>query len=475
MACVSCPLAAIEEARPVRRGRRGGLFTRRLFPVSGFVRLVARLQLTEASPRVVQPDSEHGRSGARIRVALPTVRRRSPAPVAGQRRHSPRLSDVHAVVSGRRDDGIVWQGTAHRRSVVGMEQREHVEGATIVPDYPASVSSAVNGTKPRDPALDGVKGLAAIAVLVQHLVLLSYTATAAGVVPMAVQLAQVAVYQYLFRLSVPVFYLVSLNLLLSSKLTSLQKLRRRFARIGSAIAVWFLVYWVAKWPASAPPSDNLLRAATQVYRHGSLYFLVNLMVLSALAEGLVQVERLLGHRGSALLVWGGLITSMVGLGVLEASLHPLPFWHICNFIPYVFAARLLRSRSIGIVALLLGGALVMEAYLLAGESVSLADLPLYAYGRPVVVTGALALMMAALALPPLVWKKGLRVIGRYSLGVYLVHPLFIDLLRDRMPYLSLNALGGTWILRAPLALAVSLLTGGAVLCLSRTRLRALVC
>lgn len=333
------------------------------------------------------------------------------------------------------------------------------------------------GPTSRDPALDGIKGVAAIAIMTLHVAPLTYSASSSGgALSVVLTLANTAVYQYLFRFSVPAFYTISLLLLLNSTRQPAERARRRVGRIGGLLAVWTVVYWAAGWPDAAPMSENVLRFIAGLYRHGSLYFLADLLALTLIAEILMWAASRRNERWLNSAAWSGLLLSGAALGLCEVLGLRVPFWSLANFVPYVFGAVVIRNpayrRPLGLLAV---AALALELLLLLGGRLALGDLYLYGYGRPVVVFGALGLLALALGARQVQWPRPVQAVGMCSLGVYLLHPLYIQLLSGSMPGGTLVAFDGIMTHRVVLLVAVSALTGLTVALLRRTVLRGMVC
>jgi len=212
----------------------------------------------------------------------------------------------------------------------------------------------------RDKTLDALKGLAIVLVLVLHVVPLTYVPRSGGVIhwpEAALHLSSTLFYMYICRLAVPIFFVVSLLLVLESPRPTVLLARRRLVRLFELLMFWAAVYWLAGWPQSAPAKGSLRVYLGTLYRNGSLYFLVDLGVLTVIIVLLRLIQSKLPGDALDAIAIVGLGLSVAYLGYLQVTAAALPFWQVLNFIPYAFGACIVRRRE-WIAPLLVSGGIV---------------------------------------------------------------------------------------------------------------------
>lgn len=285
------------------------------------------------------------------------------------------------------------------------------------------------GSPQRETALDGLKGLATILVVMVHVVPLAYVPGSGREVSWpagAFYLASTLFYMYVCRLAVPVFFVVSLLLVLESARSTYVLARRRLLRLLELLAFWAVIYWLAGWPQGVPVEGSLPAYVGSLYRNGSLYFLVDLALLTVATSLLRLIRSKVTGHAFDVIVTAGLGMSVAYLGYLQSTGEALPFWHILNFVPYVFGACVVRRQQWIVPLLVSGGvALLLEVLLTPSSPALWEGLQVAGYSRPSVVVGALAAAAVALShSPSRVWPRWAVALGVRSLGIYLVHPLF---------------------------------------------------
>ncbi len=332
-----------------------------------------------------------------------------------------------------------------------------------------------HGRFARDYSIDALRGFAILVVLALHTTPLTYSPHAGprlSLVQLVVTMAQVGFYQYFCRLAVPVFFIISLFLLLRSTRPRSEVARRRLVRIGGALVFWSAVYWAFGWPDGVPLAGNPFECLLNSYRNGSLYFLVNLLALSLVALGCCGPLVPVG-RARSTISWTLLLSSAALLGYLQTTRTPLPFWHLLNFVPYVFAAAILLepSRLAPWLTLVLASvAVAFEAWPILSDRLPWSDLYLYGYCRPSVVLLALFVADSVFACRRLDWPGWASWLGTYSLGIYAMHPLLVGPFLGVLGVHTFHVAHGVFTLRVAVFAVVSALAISIVYLLGRTPL-----
>jgi len=346
---------------------------------------------------------------------------------------------------------------------------------------PPDLGDVTNSESPeRDKTLDALKGLAIVLVLVLHVVPLTYVPRSGGVIhwpEAALHLSSTLFYMYICRLAVPIFFVVSLLLVLESPRPTVLLARRRLVRLFELLMFWAAVYWLAGWPQSAPAKGSLRVYLGTLYRNGSLYFLVDLGVLTVIIVLLRLIQSKLPGDALDAIAIVGLGLSVAYLGYLQVTAAALPFWQVLNFIPYAFGACIVRRRE-WIAPLLVSGGIVLslEVLLTSSSSTTLWEgLQAAGYSRPSAVFGALAAVAIALSRGLVTWPSWTATLGRYSLGIYLVHPLFVRPAHEYLGWHAIDMGGGEWVMRPEALLAVVVSTALVILLMRSTPLRRYFC
>jgi hypothetical protein len=229
-------------------------------------------------------------------------------------------------------------------------------------------------------------------------------------------------------IAVPVLFLVSLLLLLQRESRSPRYVARRLGRLAILLAICFAlqtaVCAVALRGVPALGWHELCLGGPALPTVGDsvFYFLVNLLLLTALAAGYA----LMAPHWRTVIGLAVIVASAALFEALAFSRWNLPYYSPLNFLVYIPLADLaLRHRQV--LARYLW--LLVAAYLLLAAqdlllrspfSFSVSNSPGEIYARTSVVVGALALLVAfrRFAVPQ---TKPLVLAGRYSLGLFVVH------------------------------------------------------
>jgi surface polysaccharide O-acyltransferase-like enzyme len=239
------------------------------------------------------------------------------------------------------------------------------------------------------------------------------------------------------RWSVPVFVMVSGTLLLYSQRDEELGpfLIRRFSWLAPIMVFWIVIYSILRLATNPDHTihSQLLAALTgRPFLHlWYLYLLPGLYLvaipLRLYLRAALPRDRWILFSGLALLLWLN-----IGLGLLLApgTLAPWPFW-FWGYLPYFVLGFLLatvRSATLGLcfyaVGVFLTGTL---------SAVHFAGGVLMDYGSPTVYllsVGAFVLLLS-LRIPLMgsVPAATKRSVFSMSLGIYLVHPMFLSALK----------------------------------------------
>ena len=266
------------------------------------------------------------------------------------------------------------------------------------------------------------------------------------------------------RFGVPLFFLLSGALLLGRETLDFRRCLRRVLRLALLFYVWSALCRLIDAACGRVWMDGtpLVLLILQGYYH--LWF------LPALALCCCALPLLHGaiHGGADNLRRGALLLFFVvlALAVLEAApgkpdwlsalLSP---WRLSHFryLIYFLLGRLLTRRTLSARALTALGL----AALTAGRAVDV----YYGYLTPSAALGACFVFALCRRLVPWAEKRAatLQKLAGCTLGVYLLHPVFIDLLRGRVDFAAHSAV---WLFPASY-LAVVLIPLGLTLLLQK--------
>jgi peptidoglycan/LPS O-acetylase OafA/YrhL len=273
--------------------------------------------------------------------------------------------------------------------------------------------------------------------------------------------------------------------------------RRRLRQIGVPYLCWTSIYLglaIAHQPSTASPVGALagrwLGAALTGTGWYHLYFLLVTLQLALVSPPLLWLlHRTRGHHGRVLAVslgvqlvtlgvyWAGGVPGGAWTGVIgEASLPAYQFWLITGAIAGIHLPRwhrwLLRHRLALLAAVPPAGAALLATYFaqLTGRGPIGASSPL----QPIMLVWALAVLAALYVLAVTLTTHRTPLLVRWaragahlSFGVYLAHPLILDLVLATFTRLGLLA-PSRWMSLAALALTTTISFTGCAL-LRRTR------
>ena len=310
-----------------------------------------------------------------------------------------------------------------------------------------------------DPRIDTLRGLACIMVVVLHVAAGTFHKFGPG-------WWASNTYDSFSRPCIPIFLMISGALLLRVQLPLGEFLRRRFLRIVPALVFWSAVY--AAWHASSldPFLASMARALTgpvkfhlwylyaliglyaftpiiaAFYRTASdaekLYFIALWIAVASIFPIVNKVFELHINIGAYKLAYfGGLIGYFVAGAYLYDKARSSPRAAIACFAAYIaFSAATALATYLYSVA--------------AGKPRVL----FYDYLSPFVMIASVALFWLFLA-RPVTGRVGqaLQFVSRFSLGIYCVHILVLDLF-GRMPFMAFGRTGAAWVFIPLLAICV---------------------
>ena len=256
------------------------------------------------------------------------------------------------------------------------------------------------------------------------------------------------------RWCVPVFVMATGATLITPRVAA-QPLRafyvRRFARVAVPILVWSVFYLVWPWLAgrvAAPPSLAQIAeglASGRPYYH--LWYLYMLLGLYGVAPFVARAVVPLPHRTQRVVAVAGFGIAITAHHLLGAwdKLAPVPFVLWClAYLPYALVGG--QVRTLKMSPLVLGAAVAVSICVTIAVTYALTlaqngrlDTGFYGYLSLSVVPMSLAIFSLLTRLPP-----RLASLAPLSFGLYLIHPLFLELI-PLLPALPVPvALGLRW-------------------------------
>jgi surface polysaccharide O-acyltransferase-like enzyme len=292
---------------------------------------------------------------------------------------------------------------------------------------------------------DFIKGVAMLGVILIHV-----TATIMEKVPANEGGIFLAINQ-ICRFSVPVFFMLSGLFLFyryyGSEFSLAQFLRKRARFIIVPYLIWSLIYMTYSWffhqPVPHTPKDFAVKLLTgQAYYH--LYFVCVMVQFYLILPVLFWGFRRFGGLtmvALSLMLYAITVTVMpVWSAYRDNAISLFPNWLFYFCLGGWMGQRVDRLRQMidrlpkAGVSLIFGSMVILTLT----ESFFYKS---YGFNNFTVTLYSIASLFIWLQLGGR-WKSSwITVLGRYSYGVYLVHPIILDLLKQVVPYLFPNA---TW-------------------------------
>jgi surface polysaccharide O-acyltransferase-like enzyme len=241
------------------------------------------------------------------------------------------------------------------------------------------------------------------------------------------------------RWAVPVFILISGALLLSDKRPFDMKyyLSRRVSKVVVPFLVWSLFYaYLSGWTSQGFDLETTQMVLSESYHHqtyyhlGFFYYFIPLYIAVPFLQAMVRKgDDTVLYAFTA--IW--LITTTLFLFRINGIWNE-QFWLFLGYLPlgYLLYQKLpLSAKSVSISLLLGGAAMILTAYMVVTNSIEAGK---YTYGRWLSYKTINTVLAACLVFVvcrasanhlPESLKTMVRFVGKHSLGVYLLHPLFL--------------------------------------------------
>ena len=306
----------------------------------------------------------------------------------------------------------------------------------------------------RKSGLDLCRVLACLAVVMIHTVMLFWDFDPASPVWAAYNLLSMAV-----RCGVPLFFMISGALLLGRERLDLRKHMLRIAHFVLLFYVWSLICYgldALFFHVWTPGKDFAALVFAGYYHEWFLPALILCYCAVPLLHGLLHADRSEVRRGALLLAL--IIVLLVLLSLVpgntprfSAALGAFPLSALLYLVYLLLGWYLSKhtpSRSVlALLGVLFLAALLVYAGLNRRYALSLGEAAgrYYGYLTPSAALGAVFFFSLCMRLEP-VLRQGalLRMLSDCCFGIYLIHPVFIDLLRSlRLDFTNYSAL---WLL-----------------------------
>lgn len=314
----------------------------------------------------------------------------------------------------------------------------------------------------RDPFGDSIRGLAIIGVVAIH--------SLDSVLPSALYQAVSACLRWCVPafIFLTAFYTAAPNWTTTGEFVAL--CLTRIQRLAWPFILYSALYLLLNKQPFEIPLNKLFTTHLSGYGWPGQYYFIILFQLTPIVYWLAR-RGVTAHELGAIWVLGLVVYAWAPMGYREFPFlsqladRPFPYW-----LPYValgvYSARhrdvfkLIAARIPAHTALIVG--LLAPLILIWAGPQEGHESP---YLRPqVLIASTLFLGAARLVCDQLTPPRWLQYIGRYSLAIFCLNPLFIWLLRSHLP--ALNSTSHPWSHAAPLALvfvalviAASLITG----------------
>ncbi len=334
----------------------------------------------------------------------------------------------------------------------------------------------------RLPWIDGLRVAAAFAVIVLHL---SANAVVNDTVVNSVSWWTANLADSAVRWCVPVFVLISGGLILPKvRTTGLAAFyKQKFLRLGIPVAFWSLIYlswnWIKIGHIDFPDAGERMLSGMPATHLWFLYMLLGLYAVAPFLAAFLSVAGRSLVRAAVIL--GFAIFSCQTLVVGHSGVPGGVFTLWLSYVPYFLLGSLLLSRPPlfsrrAAVAIFVGSVLLIAllAGLLQPRLHDRACSTMYDNLNPLVILSALAVFsLFHSRLTKVFSGAAVQRLAAVTLGIYLLHPLVIELLGVVVYFVS----GTLPVFAIPImAVAVFVLSAAICLLISRSRAgRRLVC
>ena len=249
------------------------------------------------------------------------------------------------------------------------------------------------------------------------------------------------------RISVPLFFMISGSLLLDRKFDK-NKYIKRIIKFIILIIVWDIIYLVWEYLYLGIKYNNLLRLLIEPYRT-HLWFLYSIVVIY-LTQPILKIildKSNIYIKLLFLFIWLTVSSLCMFNSVLASS------FSLCNYIGYFIIGKYINDLSIKydlkkynivfilliIISLTLS---IILNYKISISSNSFFNI-FFAYRTPFIMTSSILFFI----LVNYNYKKDginsfIKTLSSVSLGVYLIHGIFLDITSKLFIYSSINSLIG---------------------------------
>ena len=304
-------------------------------------------------------------------------------------------------------------------------------------------------TNKREYAFDALRVIAMIMVVVIHVANV-YTRSFSSISSSSYVVS--LIFSTFSRVSVPIFFMISGALLLDRKFDT-KKYLKRIKKFIILIIVWDLVYLIWEYLFLGVTHDNLLKLIKEPYR-AHLWFLYTILLIYILQPLLRIVLNKLNKPIKYIILIAWLSLSIIGvMGIIKLPGVFSTLTHIGYFIMGKYLYDFSKSKDLRkftiffiIVIIVCVGLSVYLNY-----TTSLARNHFYkgylGYRTPFLIFSSFAFYLMVLAN----FKKDslsnkVMILSEVSLGVYLIHGIFLDITKVLFDYGSVNSIIGIPIL-----------------------------
>ncbi|NOH31308.1 acyltransferase [Vibrio mediterranei] len=283
---------------------------------------------------------------------------------------------------------------------------------------------------------DAMRCVAALAVIIIHA--LGPYRHELGQIPMGEWVTAIT-FNGFSRWAVPVFILITGALMLNDKRPFDMKyyLSRRLGKVLIPFIAWSLFYaYLSGWTIEGFNGNTVKEVLSESYHHqtyyhlGFFYYFIPLYVAIPFLQVFVRK-----FDDSALYAFTGLwlLTTLLFLLRVDGPWSE-QFWLYMGLLPlgYILYQKLPASRGVVTVSIILGvGAMALSSYMVVQGSIEEGRYYVgrwFSYKTLNTVLAASMIFIVCKAYADKLWpgaKKVVSFISKYSLGIYILHPLFL--------------------------------------------------
>ncbi|MFB8425172.1 acyltransferase [Priestia megaterium] len=271
------------------------------------------------------------------------------------------------------------------------------------------------------------------------------------------------IFDSLSRLAVPLFLMISGALLLHKEEPVGFYIEKRAAKIFIPFIVWSVIYFICKLSG-----EFNVKLFIQQFLSGKIYYhLWYFYILIPLYIFIPFLRRFVRYIPSSYIIIYALISSgastindVIGIYGLNMQVFSNPFSVGVSYLllGYIIARReyeLKYYQLYGAVSFLI---ILLGTYLITAWRGTLSQVFYDALGLPVLMYAVMVFYLCKKYLngsTPTYKGQFLEYIGKYSFGIYLIHPLLLSLM-TKFPTFSISASTGSPYIMMPVTFAVVL-------------------